>query len=233
MVLADDNFATITAAVEEGRIVFSNIRKVTFFLLSTGVGEVLTIVAALVLAWPLPFVASQILWINLVTNGFQDIALAFEPAEPGLSRQRPRPVSEDVLSRRLLARLGVVGAVLAAGTLGVFWWTLRASGDLTLARTVALTQMVVFQFFHVFNCRSLDRSILKVPLFSNPFLFTTLVMAWLAHLAVLYVPLLQTVFRTVPLSGAQWGMIVLVGTTVILGGEVDKAWNRWRKRGLG
>ncbi|HUE96961.1 MAG TPA: HAD-IC family P-type ATPase, partial [Longimicrobiaceae bacterium] len=196
MVLADDNFATITAAVEEGRVVFSNIRKVTFFLLSTAVGEIITILAALALGWPLPFIAAQILWINLVTNGLQDVALAFEPGEPGLLRRSPRPLGEGILTTRLLERLGGVGVVLAAGTLGMFWWTWHGTQDLDLARTAAMTQMVVFQFFHVFNSRSLDRSIFEIPLLSNRFLFVSIVAAGVAHLAVLYAAPLQAVFRT-------------------------------------
>ena len=233
MVLADDNFATITSAVEEGRVIFSNIRKVTFFLLSTAVGEVLVILAAMIAGWPLPFIAAQILWINLVTNGLQDVALAFEPGEPGLLKRPPRPRSEGVLTLRLMERLGAVGAVLALGTLGVFWWTYRETGDLDLARTVAMTQMVVFQFFHVFNCRSLDRSIFRIPPFSNRFLFISILAALGAHLAVLHVPWLQAVFRTVPLEPSQWALIVLVATTVIIGGELDKWWSRRRHRPFG
>jgi len=234
MVLADDNFATIRAAVEEGRIVFSNVRKVTFFLLSTAVGEVLAILAALLAGWPLPFVAAQILWINLVTNGLQDVALAVEPGEPGLLERKPRPRREGILSKRLLERLGSVGLVLAAGTLGVFWWSLEASGgDLDTARSMAMTQMVVFQFFHVFNCRSLDRSIIQVDPFSNRFLFVSLLAAFLAQLAALYWTPFQTIFRTVPLGVGQWLVIVAIGSTVIAGGELDKWWNRRKLRPLG
>jgi magnesium-transporting ATPase (P-type) len=233
MVLQDDNFATIRAAVEEGRVVFANIRKVTFFLLSTAVGEVITILVSLAAGWPLPFVAAQILWINLVTNGLQDIALAVEPGEPGLLSKRPRPRREGILPWRLLERLGSVGVVLAAGTLGTFWWTMETTGDLDTARTMAMTQMVVFQFFHVFNCRSLERSVFRVPPFSNRFLFASLLAALLAQIAVLYWGPLQAVFRTVPIDPAQWGIVVGVGATVILGGELDKAWQRRRGTGLG
>jgi magnesium-transporting ATPase (P-type) len=233
MVLADDNFATITAAVEEGRVIFSNIRKVTFFLLSTAVGEILAILVAIAAGWPLPFVAAQILWINLVTNGLQDVALAFEPGEPGLLDRPPRPRKEGILTRRILERLAAVGLVLATGTLGMFWWTWNDTGDMDLARTVAMTQMVVFQFFHVFNCRSLDRSVFEIPPLSNPFLFVSLVAAAGAHLAVLYTPFLQAVFRTQPLSPATWGTLLLVGTAVIVGGEMDKWWSRRKRRPLG
>jgi calcium-translocating P-type ATPase len=234
MVLADDNFATITAAIEEGRTVFSNVRKVAFFLLSTAVGEVITILVALLAGWPLPFVAVQILWINLVTNGVQDVALAFEKAEPGLLQRPPRPRGEGIITKRILERLAGVGVVLAAGTLGVFWWALEQSGgDLTYARTMAVTQMVVFQFFHVFNSRSLDRSIFAIPLFSNRFLFVSIIAAAAAHLAVLHLPLLQQVFRMQPLSLTEWGIVLLVGSTAIIGGELDKWRNRHGGRLLG
>lgn len=234
MVLSDDNFATITAAIEEGRISFSNIRKVTFFLLSTAVGELIVILIALLMNWPLPFVAVQILWINLVTNGLQDMALAFEPGESGIIKRKPRPLNEGILTGRLMERLGGVGVVLAAGTLWMFWGTMEKSGgDLDAARTVAMTQMVVFQFFHVFNCRSLDRSLFKVNFFSNKFLFMTVIVALLAHLAVLHVGFLQNVFRTVALGVDEWLMIIGVGSLVILGGEIDKMLNHWRKSFIG
>jgi len=233
MVLSDDNFASITAAIEEGRIVFSNIRKVTFFLLSTAVGELIVILIAVLMNWPLPFIAVQILWINLVTNGLQDIALAFEPGEPGILERTPRSPKEGILTGRLMERLGGVGVVLAAGTLGIFWWVYQQAGDLDMARTAAMTQMVVFQFFHVLNCRSLDRSIFSINFFSNKFLFISLTAALFAHLAVLHVGFLQTVFRTMPLGSDQWIVIVGIGTLVILGGEIDKFINRWRKSHIG
>jgi magnesium-transporting ATPase (P-type) len=234
MILSDDNFSTITSAIEEGRIVFSNIRKVTFFLLSTAVGELIVILVAVLLNWPLPFIAVQILWINMVTNGLQDVALAFEPGEPGIVKRKPRPVKEGIMTRRLTERLGGVGIVLAAGTLWIFWWAMETTGgDLDTARTVALTQMVVFQFFHVLNCRSLDRSIFRINLFSNKFLFVSLAAALLAHLAVVYVDFLQTIFRTVPLNAEQWLMIALTGSLVIAGGEIDKIVNRRRKSYIG
>jgi len=233
LVLADDNFATITAAVEEGRVVFANIRKVTFFLLSTAVGEVMAITAAMVAGFPIPFTAAQILWVNLVTNGMQDVALAFEPPERGLLTRSPRPRDEGVVTGRLLERLFGVGIVLAAGTLGSFWWTWTSTGDLDLARTVALTQMVVFQFFHVFNSRSPDSSIFSIPPFSNRILFFSIVAALFAQLAVLHVPFFQSVFGTQPLAAEYWMIIVLVGTTVILGGELDKWRNRRRGTPLG
>ncbi|HJU65086.1 MAG TPA: HAD-IC family P-type ATPase, partial [Gemmatimonadaceae bacterium] len=233
MVLADDNFASITAAVEEGRIVFANIRKVTFFLLSTAAGEVIAILAALLAGWPLPFTAAQILWINLVTDTLEVTALAFEPGEPGLLQQRPRPLREGVLTMRHLVRLAAIGVLMAAGTLATFWWTLRGTGSIEVARTAAVTQMVVFQFYHVWNCRSLDRSIFSIPLFSNRFLFASMVAVTAAHLAALYTPFLRNVLETTPLSADQWWVILAVGASVIIGGEIDKTINRRTASPLG
>jgi calcium-translocating P-type ATPase len=230
MVLADDDFATITAAVEEGRIVFANIRKATFFLLSTAAGEVLTILVSLALGWPLPYTAAQILWINLVTDSLQVFALAFEPGEPGLLARQPRPRGEGVLTMRHFVRLAGIGALLTAATLGTFWWVLAATNDMTTARTAALTQMVVLQFYHTFNCRSLDRSIFMISLRSNRFLLASMAAVTVAHVAALHVGVMQRVLGTVPLTGEQWRVILVVGAVVVVGGELDKLMNRWSRR---
>ena len=120
MVLADDNFASIFAAVEEGRVVYDNIRKVTLFLVSCGFGELIAILATIVMGIPIPYIPAQILWLNLVTNGFQDVALAFEPGEKGILNKPPRKPKEGILSSLLIQRTFLMGIVLAAGTLYVF-----------------------------------------------------------------------------------------------------------------
>lgn len=228
MVLSDDNFASIFAAVEEGRVVYDNIRKVTLFLVSCGLGELIAIVATLFAGLPIPYIPAQILWLNLVTNGLQDVALAFEPGEKEVLRRGPRDPGEGVLSSLLLQRTFLMGAILAIGTVFMFVLELRAGATLDRARTVALTTMVFFQFYQAFNCRSEGRSIFGMPLLGNPFLFFSLVGAFFAQLAVLYVPALQWVFRTVPLSAMEWVEIGAVTSTVIIAVEADK-WAR-RKR---
>jgi calcium-translocating P-type ATPase len=230
MVLTDDNFASITSAVEEGRLVFANIRKVTYFLLSTGLALVLTILFSLFAGWPLPYLPVQVLWINLVTNGLQDVALAFEKAEPGLLDDPPRDPREGVINREVLYRLIWVGAFITVATMAVFWWMLQQTGSLELARSTAMTQMVMFQFFHVFNSRSLRRSVFQVPLTANPFLAVSLALAMAAQLAVLYFPLLQGVFGTTPLPLAHWALVVAVGSTIVVAVELDKAYLRARDR---
>lgn len=231
MVLSDDNFASITAAVEEGRVVFNNIRKVTYFLLSTGVGLVLTIMLALFFGWPLPFVAVQVLWINLVTKGLQDISLAFEPGEPGQLDLPPRPPNEGIFHRPVLIRMFTIGAFLGVVTLAVFWWFYQATGDLVLSQSIAMTQMVIFQFFHVANCRSLHRSIFSIPPFSNPALFFAVLAALLAHITILYVPALQFLFQTTPLSLNHWAIVFGIALSIIVVVEIDKLW--LRRRGFG
>jgi magnesium-transporting ATPase (P-type) len=229
MVLADDNFASITAAVEEGRVVFANVRKVTYFLLSTGIGLVATILASVFGFIPLPYVAAQVLWINLVTNGLQDLALAFEKGEPGLLDEPPRPPEEGVLNTFIMWRLAWVGLIITVGTLGVFWWMLDRGADIELARSVAMTQMVLFQFFHVLNARSFHRSIVTVPLGANPFLFAAMGIAVAAHIAALHLPFMQAIFDTVPLELGHWAMVIAVGATIVVAAEIDKVLIRRRR----
>jgi magnesium-transporting ATPase (P-type) len=230
MVLTDDNFASITSAVEEGRLVFANIRKVTYFLLSTGLALVFTILFSLFAGWPLPYVAVQVLWINLVTNGLQDVALAFEKAEPGLLDDPPRDPGEGVINREVLYRLAWVSVIISALTMGVFYWLLRQGTPLVEARSVVMTQMVMFQFFHVFNSRSLRRSVFQVPLRANPFLAISITVAILAQLAVLHLPFMQAVFGTTPLSPDQWALVAGVGSLIVVAAELDKAWLRRKDR---
>jgi magnesium-transporting ATPase (P-type) len=231
MVLTDDNFASITSAVEEGRLVFANIRKVTYFLLSTGLALVLTILFSLFAGWPLPYLPVQVLWINLVTNGLQDVALAFEKSEPGLLDQPPRDPREGVINREVLYRLIWVGLHITVATMAVFRWMLDQGAPMELVRSVAMTQMVMFQFFHVFNSRSLRRSVFQVPLTANPFLAVSLVLALGAQLAVLYLPPLQAIFGTAPLSPGHWALVAAVGATIVVAAEIDKAYLRSRDRG--
>jgi Ca2+-transporting ATPase len=222
MVLADDNFVSIYAAVEEGRITFDNLRKVTFFLVSTGAAEVIMILTALSVGWPLPLLAAQILWLNLVTNGLQDVALAFEPGEPGVLKRPPRPRAEGIMSRLLWERTIVTGLVMAAGTLALFRWELDHSGSLTRAQTVALTTMVLFQMFHVGNCRSDYISAFRRSPFSNPFLFVAAAGALLIHVGALYFAPAQLVLRVEPLEIEAWPRIVAVATTIVVAIEIHK-----------
>lgn len=228
MVLADDNFASIFAAVEEGRVVYDNIRKVTLFLVSCGFGELIAILATIVMGIPIPYIPAQILWLNLVTNGLQDVALAFEPGEKGILNKPPRKPKESILSSLIIQRTFLMGTVLAAGTLYVFISDLNQGVPLERARTAALTTMVFFQFYQALNCRSETESIFSMSPMSNPFLFYAMIAAFFAQLAVLYVPALQWIFRTVPLTMTEWLEVGLVTVTIVIAVEMDK-WIRRRK----
>ncbi len=233
MVITDDNFSTIYAAIEEGRAVFDNIEKVIAFLIPTGLGLVLTVAAAIALGLPLPFLPAQAIWINLVTNSLQDVALAFEPAAPDIGKRPPRDPQVGLLSPLMIQRAVLVGAVLAAGTIGTFGWQLSRGAGVTQARTVAMTTMVLFQNLHIFNSRSFLRSAFALNPLSNPFLLASIVGALGLHVLAVYLAPFQFFLNTVPLAGETWLIILGVASTVLIAVEIDKAIRRARRWGAG
>ncbi len=223
MVLADDNFVSITAAVEEGRVTFDNIRKVTFFLVSTGAAEITAILVAVWLQWPLILLPAQLLWLNLVTNGVQDVALAFEPAERGVLRRPPRQPGGGVLDRLMWERVVLAGLVMGAGMLAMFRWELDTTDSLVAAQTVALTTMVVFQVFQAGNSRSETESVFRRSPWSNKLLFVATIAALGIHVAALYFPPTQYVLRVEPIGLGAWVRIVAVATSILVAMELHKA----------
>lgn len=229
MVLTDDNFASIFNAVKEGRVVFDNIRKVVFFLIPTGLASILSIIGAVATGLPIPYFPAQILWINLVTNGLQVISLAFEPGEKGVIERPPRPPEEGIMSRLMIERTIIVGFLISLGVAYTFMKALEQGESLETARTVAVTTMVFFQFFQAWNSRSEYESIFRINPFSNMFLFLSLIVATLAQIAFIYLPALQWVFRTKPISAEDWQNIILIALSVIVVVEIDK-WLRRKRR---
>ena len=229
MVLLDDNFATIFRAVEDGRVVFENIRKVVFFLIPTGVAAIGSIIGALILGIPIPYLASQLLWINLVTNGIQDVALAFEPGEKNILKRPPFPPGAGVMSPVLVQRTVIVGLLISVGIVYNFAHALDSGLSLEKARTVAVTTMVFFQFFQAWNSRSETESVFRVPFFSNPFLFYGLLAAFFVHLAAIYLPSLQWLLQMESLNGDEWLRILIVSSTIVAVVEIDK----WLRRPRG
>lgn len=227
MVLTDDNFASIFSAVREGRIVFDNLRKVTFFLLPTGIASIISIIITMIMGMPIPYLPAQLLWINLVTNGLQDVAMAFEPGEKGILKRPPRNPLEGIMSRLLIQRTVLVGMVIALGVAWNYTTALQESNTLENARTVAVTTMVFFQFFQAWNSRSEYDSIFRINPLGNPFLFYSMIAAVLAQLAFIYAPPLQWVFRTVPLTATEWVRVLAVAASVLVVVELDK-WLRRR-----
>ncbi|MGQ3685792.1 MAG: cation-translocating P-type ATPase, partial [Candidatus Loosdrechtia sp.] len=231
MVLADDNFASIFNAVREGRVLFDNIRKVTFFLLPNGVAAILAIITTLFLGIPIPYLPTQLLWINVVTNGLQDVALAFEPEEKGVIDRPPRNPKEGILSRLLIERTVLVGFVIAIGVMYNYMSALFLEEvSLEKARTTAMTTVVFFQFFQAWNSRSALTSIFRMNPFGNLFLFYSLIAALFAQIAVLYAPPLQFVFQTEPLTAKEWIHILIASSTIVAIIEIDKWIRRIQRR---
>ncbi len=241
IVLADDNFASIVAAVEEGRAVFSNIRKFLRYLLSSNIGEVLTMFFGVLFAdmlglvptgagVALPLVATQILWVNLVTDGAPALALGIDPAHPAAMRRPPRPRGEGVLTQPMWAGIVFVGAITAIGTLGVLDASLpggliEGSGDMRYGQTMAFNTLVLFSLFTVFNARSDERSAFA-DLFSNKWLWGAVVLSLALQAAVIYTPFLQQAFATVGLNARDWLLCTAVASSVLWLRELSKAFVR-------
>jgi cation-transporting P-type ATPase F len=222
MVLADDNFATVYAAVEEGRTAYANIRNVTFFLVSAGAGQIMAILASLVLGLPLPLVPVQILWMNMVTSGIQDKALAFEPGESHLYSRPPRNPREGIIPRIMLERIALVGLVMAAGALYMFNLELERGATLAYAQVTALTTLVMFQVFHVGNARSDELSVFQKNPLANPVLFYGTGIAVAVHIGAMYFPGTQFLLGLEPLSLDTWVRVTLVALSVIVVVELHK-----------
>jgi Ca2+-transporting ATPase len=245
VVLTDDNFATIVAAVEEGRAIFSNIRKFLRYLLSSNIGEVMTMFFGVLLAKViglhaksnavvLPLLATQILWINLLTDGAPALALGIDPADKGQMNRPPRPQSEGVITRRMWAGIFFVGAIMAVGTLLMLdaclpGGLIEGSGNLRYAQTMAFTTLMLFQLFNVFNARSDERSAFH-GLFHNAWLWSAVGFSLALHVAVIYVPFLQKAFSTVSLSGNDWLRCFVVASFVLWLRELSKFITRGRAR---
>ncbi len=237
MVLADDNFATIVAAVEEGRSIFSNIRKFLRYLLSSNIGEVMTMFFGVILAdriglepqgeaVVLPLVATQLLWINLVTDGAPALALGVDGAEPGLMRRPPRPAGEPVITGAMWRGIFFVGAIMAAGTIYILDASLpgglvAGTGSLRYAQTMAFTTLMLFQLFNVFNARSEDETAFQ-DVFANRWLWGAVVLSIGLQMIVLYTPFLRRAFSTEPLTLADWLRCTAVASTVLWIRELEK-----------
>lgn len=219
MVLADDNFATIVAAVEEGRGIYDNIRKFIRYLLSCNLGEVLTMFLATLVGLPLPLLPIQILWVNLVTDGLPAMALSADKTDREVMNRPPRQPDEGIFARGLAGKIGIRGTIIGFGTLSVFAIALFIGVDMLGARTMALTTLVFSQLFHVFECKSESRGIFEVGIFSNPYLVAAVATSIIMQLAVIYLPVLQPIFKTTALAGWQWGLILAVagGPALLIG----------------
>ncbi len=230
MILADDNFATIVRAVEEGRIIFDNIKKAVHFLLSCNIGEILTILAAILLGWPLPLLPIQILWVNLVTDSLPALALGVEPAEKGTMARPPRPPGEGIFAAGSGRTLAAFGLYIAAITLIAY--SLGSGHSHAAGQTMAFATLALSQLVHVFNFRSLHDSVVRRGLFGNRQLLLAVLISAPLQLVVLLHPFLQGIFKVVDLNLSQWLGVVLLSFSTLLFGELWKLLgvSRWRLR---
>ena len=222
LILADDNFASIVAGVEEGRIAYANIRKIVYLALSTGAAEVVVFALALAAGLPLPLFAVQLLWLNLITNGIQDVALAFERGEPGIMAAPPRPPRQPIIDRRMIEQTAISGLFIGGVAFIFFHWSVTQGFAEAEARNQLLLLMVLFENVHLFNCRSETRSALRIPFSANPFLIAGVVGAQGVHLAAMYTPGLNTVLGISPVSLDQWTIVAAMALSLIAVMELYK-----------
>ncbi|WP_414627207.1 calcium-translocating P-type ATPase, SERCA-type [Clostridium sp.] len=208
MILMDDNFSTIVAAVEEGRTIYDNIRKFIRYLLSCNLGEVLTMFLATLFTLPNPLTPIQILFVNLATDGLPAIALGVDPADSDIMRQQPRNKKEGIFARGLTEKILIRGTLIGICTLLSFMVGRYYRMDLETCRTMALSTLIMSQLFHVFECRSERHSIFEIKLFTNPYLVGAVSISITMLLAILYIPFLRGIFHTVPLMINHWAIVV-------------------------
>ncbi|HPT38213.1 MAG TPA: cation-translocating P-type ATPase [Methanothrix sp.] len=222
MVIADDNFATIVGAIEEGRRIYDNIRKGSSYLLAVSFAELATIFIAVALGYPIPLLAAQILWINVVAEEFPAIGLALEPAHEQIMKKKPRDPKESMPSPGLMIYTLGIAAAIVAGTLGLYVMSLDMGQDISYARTMAFVGLGFFTVYNAYSSRSLDESILRMNPFGNRTLLLGIAGSIISILAVVYIPFMQSIFQTQPLTTESWAMVLGMGALVILVAEVLK-----------
>ena len=223
LIIVDDNFTSIVAGVEEGRFAYDNVRKVIYLLISTGAAEIILFLASIFAGLPLPLLAVQLLWLNLVTNGIQDVALAFEGGEPGAMKRKPRKTNEKIFNPLMIKQTVVSGLAMAAVAFGIWYW-LNNYTQLSefSARNIVLLSVVFMQNFHVFNCRSEFSSVFRTPLKRNIILVFGVIVAQGIHVLSMQIPFMQNILRIEPVSFTTWLYVLAFGSIIILVMEIFK-----------
>ncbi|MBR1368575.1 ATPase [Methanocalculus chunghsingensis] len=222
MIITDDSFSSIVAGIEEGRYAYDNVRKVTYLLVSTGFAEVALFIAALAIGLPLPLIAVQLLWLNLVTNGIKGVTLAFEPGEAGAMQRPPRSPDEPVFNDVMMRQIVVAGLTMGGIALASWYWLLGTGYSESEARNLIVLLMVMLENFHVLNCRSEYRSFFKIPIQTNLYLFGGIVAAQVIHTGAMYIPFFQDVLGIAPVSATEWVMVIILSSSVLLVMEIYK-----------
>ncbi len=226
LLLIDDNFSSVVAGLEEGRVAYQNIRKVVFFLISTGAAEVFLFVLAAAFAMPLPLTAVQLLWLNLVTSGMQHISLALEPAEGDEMHKPPRPPKEPLFNRLMINRVAISALVMGGLSFICFYWLTSHGVAEASARNSTLLLMVLFENVQTFNSRSETRSLFRHSLANTSFLIMAVLAAQTLHIVAMYMPLLQGILDIAPVTITHWVSLLAIALTLLFVIEVHKSWLR-------
>jgi Ca2+-transporting ATPase len=228
IIITDDNFASIVRGVREGRVAYANIRKVIFMLVSTGAAEVALFLLSIPFGLPLPLLPVQLLWLNLVTNGIQDVALAAEKAEGDELDYPPRRPAEPIFDRIMVRRIIHSTVVMGAGSVAVFAWLLSRGYSEDHARNLLLLLFVLFENFQTFNSRSEHHSVFRQSVFANPLLVLGVLAAQGLQIAAMYIPGLRDILRVAPVSLTEWGALLAAAASLLLVMEIEKWWDRRR-----
>ena len=237
MILTDDNFASIVAAVEEGRGIFGNIAKFLIYLLSCNVGEILLMAIAILFgpllglpAGVIPLIAIQILWVNLATDGLPALALSVDPPAPDIMRQKPRSRHQTIFTAPVLRYMVCAGIWTSAVSLAIFLWALDSGKSFLEAQSMCFITLILIQFFNAFNCRSLEHSIFKIGVFSNRWLILAIAVTMAMTILLFYVPFLHDVFNTYALSLTDWAIAISSASTIFIAAEIYKLISSWLRR---
>lgn len=230
IIITDDNFSSIVAGVEEGRFAYDNVRKVIYLLISAGAAELTLFALSIMSGLPIPLLAVQLLWVNLVTNGLQDVALAFEKGEAGALSRPPRNPKEGIFNPQMIEQTIVSGLMMALTTYGVWFWLLKSGVEEATSRNIVLLLLVLMQNFHVFNCRSERVSAFRIPLQNNIFLILAVILAQSLHIAVMHIPVMQSVLKVQPVSLQDWGICLALASSILIVMELFKAYKRYQVR---
>jgi cation-transporting ATPase F len=226
MILTDDNFASIEAAVEEGRTVFDNLTKFITWTIPTNGGEALVILLAVLFGLQLPLLPVQLLWINLITAVLLGTALIFEPKEDGLMSRPPRDPARPILTPDLLGRTALVSALMAAGAFALFAWEQSRGAPIAEARTIVVNLIIGVEAFYLLSCRSLNRTLFSIGLSGNPWIWVGIGATALGQAAFTYLPLFEKLFHTSPISFTAWARIFMVGFLVFVVIEMMKSFTQ-------
>lgn len=226
LIITDDNFSSIVSGIEQGRVVYNNIRKVIALLVATGFSALWLFFLSVVAGLPMPMVAVQLLWLNLIANGLQDVALAFEPKEGNELTSKPRNPSEPIFEKIIIEHVVISGSVMGGLAFVHYYLALDSGQSVEQARNLTLMLMVLFGNIHALNSRSETQSLFSLSLFSNPFLMLAVPIAQLVHIAAMYTPGISDVLAIQPITLVQWSQLLLIACSLLLVEEFHKWWRR-------